>query len=474
MARKVLACIAGVGICVMMLVAGCATQADLSLEFTPNEVAVYKVSTDAAKGKDEVGTRDEVKFIQKIEGVDEKGNATIDIVIKRIIYHSKNKDGSTFDYDSKKMMDRNHSLGKLIGQSYKIKISPSGNVEVLDAEAVRNITLETQAALIAKELLSDSKIKERHRRVYLPQTNKKKPWSQIPHVDLAMRSRAGVSTTYNVKTEMIKDFKFEQPSLDKLREDQTISTIESTFVQQSETVEADGSAVANITIKEIKYYVNEKGDVKFEFDSTSEKGKSDPFARLIGKSYKIKISPAGEVTVVDAGAARKVVTSGYAGRVAKSFLDDKNIIKRHEILALPDVDKSTVSVGDSWKRIKASPPGLLSPKSYEKTYTVEEISGSEGAKVAHVTMNAMESAVAAEDAEQGAGSLGPFAKMFDTEDSFTGNMVIDLDSGNLDEYNEKLVVKYIVAEPSANQKPDKGPDTLMIRFTHSVSVKKVN
>ena len=292
--------------------------------------------------------------------------------------------------------------------------------------------------------------------------------------DLSLRPRTGDTTTYNIKTEMIKDFKFEQPSLEKVKEEQTISTIESTFVQEIEGIEADGGAVANITIKEIKYYVNEKGDVKFEFDSTSEKGKKDPFAKLIGKSYKIKISPAGDVTVVDAEAARKVVTSGYAGRVAKSFLDDKNIAKRHEILALPEAGKSMVSEGDSWKRIKSSPPGLLSPKSYEKTYTVEKLSGSEGAQVAHIKMNAMESAVAAPDAEQGAGSLGPFAKMFDTEDSFTGSMVLDLGSGQVDEYNEKLVVKYIVAEASAHQKPDKGPDTLMISFTHSISVEKVD
>lgn len=292
--------------------------------------------------------------------------------------------------------------------------------------------------------------------------------------DLSLSPRVGDATTYNVKTEMIKDFKFEQPSLDKVKEEQTISTIESTFAQQIEGIEADGSAVANITIKEIKYYVNEKGDIKFEFDSTSEKGKKDPFAKLIGKSYKIKISAAGVVTVIDAGQARKAVTGGYAGRVAKSFLDDKNIIKRHEILALPDVDKSTVAVGDSWTRVKASPPGLLSPKSYEKTYTVQELSGSEGSQVVRVAMTAQESAVAAPDAEKAAGSLGPFAKMFDTEDTFSGNMVLELGSGKVNEYNEKLVVKYVVAEPSANQKPDKGPDTLMIRFTHSIEVEKVN
>lgn len=291
---------------------------------------------------------------------------------------------------------------------------------------------------------------------------------------LSLQPRTGDAAMYNVKTEMIKDFKFEQPSLDKVKEEQTISTIETTFTQQVEGIEADGSAVANITIKEIKYYVNEKGDVKFEFDSTSEKGKKDPVAKLIGKSYKIKISSAGDVTVVDAGQVRKVVTSGHAGRVAKSFLDDKNIIKRHEILALPDVDKNTVSVGDSWKRIKASPPQLLSPKSYEKTYTVENLSGPEGVQVAHVTMNAVESAVAAPDVEKGAGSLGPFAKMFDTEDNFTGSMVLDLGSGKVNEYNEKLVVTYIVAEASAHQKPDKGPDTLMIRYTDSIAVEKVN
>jgi hypothetical protein len=293
-------------------------------------------------------------------------------------------------------------------------------------------------------------------------------------VKLALNPGPGNVTTYKVATEVIKDFKFEQPSLDKVKEERTISTVEATFVQEVEDVAADGSAVANITIKAVKYYVDEKGEVKFDYDSTTEKGKKDPFSKLIGKSYKIKISPVGGITVIDAAQARQAVKGGYVGQVAKSFLDDKNIIKRHEVLALPAGDQNLISVGDSWTQIKASPPGLLSPKSYEKTYTLENLTGSEGSQVAHVTMNAVESAVPAEDAQKGAGSLGPFAKMFDTEEEYKGKMVLQVGSGEVDEYNEKLVVKYIVAEAPANQKPDKGPDTLMIRFTHSVSKEKID
>ena len=64
----------------------------------------------------------------------------------------------------------------------------------------------------------------------------------------------------------------------------------------------------------------------------------------------------------------------------------------------------------------ASPPQLLETKSYEKVYTLNKVEGSEGNRKVYVTMNAVESAVPADDLPKGTGSLGPFAKMFDVEE----------------------------------------------------------
>ena len=153
--------------------------------------------------------------------------------------------------------------------------------------------------------------------------------------------------------------------------------------------------------------------------------------------------------------------------MAKNFLSDDNIVKQHEIPALPDPGQ-THAADSTWSRIKASPPGLLAPKSYEKIYTLSKIENRGGKNVAVVEMNAIDSATPAADAST-SGGMGPFAKMFDTEETFNGQLIFDLAGGTVRRYNEKLVVTYVAAESPPNQKPDKGPDTLTMGFTYAIS-----
>ena len=138
------------------------------------------------------------------------------------------------------------------------------------------------------------------------------------------------TTTYRVSTEMIKDFRFEQPSLTppKLKEEQSGTTVDVTFEQKIDKIQSDGSALATVTVKEIVYIVKDKDTLKFDFDSTRQADKDKPLAKAIGQSYTIKISPAGVAEVVDAKDARSAVTAGYEGKVAKALFSDKRIKKR--------------------------------------------------------------------------------------------------------------------------------------------------
>ncbi len=287
------------------------------------------------------------------------------------------------------------------------------------------------------------------------------------------------TTTYRVSTEMIKDFRFEQPSLTppKLQEEQSGTTVDVTFQQRidkiEESEESDPNALVTVTIKKIAYIVKDKNTVKFDFDSTRQADKGKPFAKVVGQSYTIRISPAGVVEVVDAKDARSAVTAGYEGRVAKALFSDDRIKKRHSILALPDIARSTLKRGESWSRIVASPPGLLTAKSFEKTYTLESIEGPKDNQVVTVLMNAAESAEPAPDTGKQPAGMGIFANMFDATETYTGKMVLELGTGKILQFNEKLVATYLAAQEPQDKSSDKGPDTLTMRLTHSVSMEIV-
>ncbi len=127
----------------------------------------------------------------------------------------------------------------------------------------------------------------------------------------------------------------------------------------------------------------------------------------------------------------------------------------------------------SWSRVVGSPPGLLAPKTFEKTYTLASVEGPRGNRIATILMNAVESAEPAPVTEQQSPGMGMFAKMFDATETYTGKMVLELGTGKVLQYNEKLAVTYLAAEEPRDQSSDKGPDTLMMRLTRSVSMEIV-
>jgi hypothetical protein len=294
-----------------------------------------------------------------------------------------------------------------------------------------------------------------------------------PQADLALKFSAGDRAKYIVTDEDIKDFKFEQPSLNKVRSEPRSTTTQIKFTQEIESVDENGG-VAIITIIGLKYFAEGKGEVKFDFDSSREADKKTPLAKLPGRSYKIKLASDGSVQVLDANKIRSAVTGGQAGRVAKSLLSDESIQKRHENLFLPDADNSLLRQGDSWSRTEAAQQRLMVPKSFEKTYTLTKVTGQDGHQIAVVNMNATETATAPGTVSKIVGGIGLFANMFDTEEDYTGEMVLNLDTGKVAKYYEKFVTKYIAAEPSAKQKTDKGPDILTIVLTYSTTMEMLD
>ena len=276
---------------------------------------------------------------------------------------------------------------------------------------------------------------------------------------------------YKATTEVIKDFDFEQPNANKAKHEQTKTLIEMGFTQKIEHVDADGTATATITIKDLKVDIINKNEPKFTFNSQDEKDKTAPLVKLLGQSYTIQLTPTGQVHVLDTKEALAAVSSGYEKKLAESILAAKSITQWHQVPALPQDKASGYSVKNTWSQVVPSPPGLLSPKSYEKIYTLADIDNN----IVTINMIANETGKPAESgAEQAAGSMGMFAKMFDNKDDYTGTLKMNMATGEVLLSQETLISTYLAQEMPKDGDPDKGPDVLTMRFTNRIRLEKLD
>lgn len=296
-----------------------------------------------------------------------------------------------------------------------------------------------------------------------------------PSARVSLQFTPNTTASYEVTTEVTKDFRFEQPTVDKLREEQTQTLIRMGFTQTVTDVDSQGVATCDVRIDSLAITMTNKNEERLVFDSTNEAHRTNPLMKLIGQHYTVQMSPDGKVVGFDSEAAKKAVTTGVEGQVAKRLLEEVGIRERHEIPAIWDIVGLTVASKKTWKQVVPSPPGALEPKSYEKVYTLKGIETKNGHSVAVIEMKAMESAEPAPGQTQSAASgMGFFAKMFDSQDDYTGKLLLDLSSGEVLEYNETLVSTYLAKDTPANAPPAAEPDTLTMRFTHRIAMKKLN
>lgn len=296
----------------------------------------------------------------------------------------------------------------------------------------------------------------------------------VPTAEMKLNLSPERETVYKVVMETGKDYAFVQPSVNKTKERRTVGRLEMVFSQKVESADQQG-AVADITIKELRYLSEDSKGQVIDFDSTAEAGKSDPLFALVGQSYKIKIASNGSVEVIDVGAAREAIKEeSSAKKIANRLFSDEEIAKRHQVLALIDVKKTLCKKGDTWSTVAASPAGMLKQKSFEKVYTLTDIKKRNGDDVAFVTMNAVPSLKRAATAPEKESAASFFANMFDEKDNYTGKMVLNLTTGEIDSYEEVLKAEWVAVEPPEEQKSDKGPDQLTMGFSSLYSIEKVD
>ena len=289
---------------------------------------------------------------------------------------------------------------------------------------------------------------------------------------MALKFSPRDSTTYRVITETERSIKWEGslPEEPTFKGGRNHDRLEMTFAQEIQSVDDKGNAIAKITFKELKYSSIVKDSSAFEFDSSKPKDPNHPLAKLIGQSYTIKIAPTGEVTeVIDTKEAETAVRKGSVPPgIALRLLNRETIKERHGTLLLPDTDKNQLHIGDNWSSTKTFSFGMMGSESYEKIYTLNKIKDQDNQQVAIIEMNAIPASETAKE------QPAKFLKSFDNSKTYTGELELDLTTGKVKKYLEKLQPEWITAFPSAEQKTNQEPAILTMSATRLYSLEKID
>lgn len=192
---------------------------NLKLEFAPGDSTTYKLIDETRRSVRWEGSipdgsvfkggdrqkRFEMTFTQQIESVDDEGNAVIKITVDALKYLSTTKDKITMEFDSSDIKDPEHQLANLIGQSYTIKLTPTGEAESIDAEEARSaVGKSRRVPKTAFALLWPDVIKERHTVPALPLTDKNQVrpgdrWAKIKTFSFGLMGLKSYKKVYTFK-----------------------------------------------------------------------------------------------------------------------------------------------------------------------------------------------------------------------------------------------------------------------------------
>jgi hypothetical protein len=193
----------------------------LALKFTPNDSTTYRVITENDKSVDWVGphptkpkgftgghtgNKIETTFTRQIQSTDDKGNAVVKITFKQLKYITTIKNDIVTDFDSSREKDKDNPLSNLIGQSYTIEMTASGQISrLIDANEARAAVGSVSAAdKTAANLLSLKAITERHTIPTLPDADKNQlrtgeNWSNIQNFSFDMMGSKSYEKIYTLK-----------------------------------------------------------------------------------------------------------------------------------------------------------------------------------------------------------------------------------------------------------------------------------
>jgi hypothetical protein len=293
-------------------------------------------------------------------------------------------------------------------------------------------------------------------------------------VTLALKFTPGRTTNYRLTMEDSRSVHFSGKMANdgSLTGGQTGNRIQMDFSQRIESVNDKGNAAAKITIKALKYLSQEKNVVHLDFDSSQEKDRKNVLSKLVGQSYTIELTPEGKVVAVlhTNDALRSVRGTSPMHKRASALLRTTVIKAQHSIGAIPGADKSQVRVGDDWSSVKTFDFTMLGKQAYERIYLLKEIQKADSHNVAVIEMNAIPTTEGQDGQPNEAAGL---AQMLDNIEKYTGQLRLDLTSGTVEKYSERLRSEWFGADFGAG-KDEANPDSLTMTAVRVHSVERID
>jgi len=292
-------------------------------------------------------------------------------------------------------------------------------------------------------------------------------------VSLLLKYVPGRTTRYKVTTEGERSVAWEGDTTNKppaFRDGRTGQRIEITFEQTVEQVGSAGNAGLEVTIEALRFLGRVRDKVVLDFDSSRDADRQHPLARLIGQSYRIEMTPRGEMLALhDIDAARQA-TLGDA--TALRLLSDKAIEQRHQIPALKALKEAQVEPGREWNSIRAISFGILGSKAYDRIYTLQAVDPNDDGHLAVVEMEAIPPVTGAGQAlpEQAA---NPFAATSDSTDNYTGRLRFDLDAGQVQDYVEQFRAEWRTVDPTSLQSGQAHPAVLRMGMQETYQLERL-
>jgi hypothetical protein len=263
---------------------------------------------------------------------------------------------------------------------------------------------------------------------------------------LALKFIKGDTSIYKVimETERSADFAGEITKDEQFTSGKSGTRTEMIFSQQIENVDANGNATAKITIKSLRYIAITKDVQLLDFDSSKQGQQANALNKLIGQSYTIIITPTSNVIGATGQDEIKGLVEGNAmeNKAAVQLVSKNLIQRRHQISALMDAGGKILKVGEKWSSTRTVSFGSMGTNSLEKICTLKAIEEKEGKRTAVVEISGIPATIQKD-------ATSPVAKLFDSTNSYTGTLLLDLNNGKIERYTEKLEAEWVVADPQA-------------------------
>lgn len=288
-------------------------------------------------------------------------------------------------------------------------------------------------------------------------------------VDLTLDFVPDRTTTYRITTETEAAVRWEGDDANKpaaFRGGAIGNHVEITFDQRIARIHDDGNALAEITIRALKYLGRSRQTVVVDFDSTRDPDSDSPLSKLIGRTYEVEITPQGAVASVGDLADLRAALEGPSPdhQTALKLISDEQIRERHEVPPLTALEDESAQPGQTWSNVKMLSFGRMGAKAYERLYTLDRIETGDTDRTAHVTMKGIPSAAAAKQLYQNQTSTVPTG-MFDNIDSYKGQLAFDLDTASIDTYVEQFRTEWVAVDPEAAQSGAAHPPAIRMTRT---------